>query len=41
VLFVAGDTIDRHEEQELHERVARALEMLPRPTNPKIPRPTR
>jgi hypothetical protein len=40
VLFVAGDAIDRHEEQELHERVARALEMLPRPTNPSIRRPT-
>jgi hypothetical protein len=29
-LFVAGDAIDRGEEQELHERVARALEGLPR-----------
>jgi hypothetical protein len=30
VLFVAGDAIDRAEEQELHARVARALEGLPR-----------
>ncbi len=29
-LFVAGDAIDRREEQELHERVSRALERLPR-----------
>lgn len=29
-LFVAGDAIERREEQELHERVAKALERLPR-----------
>lgn len=30
VLFVVGDAIDRREQQELHERVAKALERLPR-----------
>lgn len=30
VLFIVGDAIDRREQQELHERVAKALERLPR-----------
>ena len=30
VLFVAGDDIDPQEEKELHERVAKALESLPK-----------
>ncbi len=33
LLFIAGDSVEGHEQRELHEQVAIALEMLPRRTN--------